>query len=189
MSEELCQCGCGMPLPLRYKVSNVIHGHGKKNRSVVRSRVRGLREDARRQPPSLDVKCKCGCGETPPLRQYPRVGGGGVTGRAAFVPGHQWRGIAINTERQYTRRSSLRTACERVYGRACLTCGWDKDALDIAHVNPGQHSVRDVVLLCPNCHRLFDRGKVSRADVLKRQADALACPVTYQEATPKEQAL
>jgi hypothetical protein len=188
VNEELCLCGCGTPLPLRYKVNNVIRGHGQKNPLLIRSLVRELREDAR-QKPAQDVKCKCGCGETPPFHEFPRVRGRSVMVRPAFVYGHQWRITKIDIDRQYSRRCALRTAVDRVYGIACLICGWDKDVLDIAHVNPGKNSVRDVVALCPNCHRLFDRGKLSRADVLRRQADALTRPVTYQKAAPKEQAL
>lgn len=51
----------------------------------------------------------------------------------------------------------------------CSRCGWDKAPCDLHHIqgkkieNPDHHS--NLTYICPNCHRLFHRGKIGRSDV------------------------
>lgn len=46
--------------------------------------------------------------------------------------------------------------------RECFICKWNKSVCDIHHINPkhngGDDSFDNLTVLCPNCHRLADRG-------------------------------
>lgn len=48
--------------------------------------------------------------------------------------------------------------------KGCQVCGWDKDVCDVAHIIPrkrnGCYKEENLLYLCPNCHRLFDKGKL-----------------------------
>jgi len=52
----------------------------------------------------------------------------------------------------------------------CSRCGWNEASGDIHHIhgrkitNPDDHS--NLTYLCPNCHRLFHRGKIGSNDVV-----------------------
>ena len=45
-------------------------------------------------------------------------------------------------------------------GSACEICGWDRDSVDLCHIvdraDGGSDDPENLVLLCPNHHRLFD---------------------------------
>ena len=49
-------------------------------------------------------------------------------------------------------------------GCKCSLCGWDKTALDVHHIIPhaqgGSHEHDNLIIVCPNCHRLAHEGKV-----------------------------
>lgn len=44
----------------------------------------------------------------------------------------------------------------------CMICGWDKAKCDIHRIKEGKdggkYEKKNVVILCPNCHRLVHRG-------------------------------
>ena len=46
----------------------------------------------------------------------------------------------------------------------CSRCGWKEAVCDLHHINgrkgPDAHSHSNLSMLCPNCHRLADRGKI-----------------------------
>lgn len=46
----------------------------------------------------------------------------------------------------------------------CSRCGWDKEICDIHHIIPKKQGGTDehinLTYLCPNCHRLADRGHI-----------------------------
>lgn len=50
---------------------------------------------------------------------------------------------------------------KKFYEKCCL-CGWDEANVDLAHVVPhlegGSCSYDNIVPLCPNHHRVYDRG-------------------------------
>ena len=50
---------------------------------------------------------------------------------------------------------------------SCCICHWDRGTIDLAHKKPavegGQYAFDNIIPLCPNHHRLFDRGQL-RAD-------------------------
>jgi len=47
---------------------------------------------------------------------------------------------------------------------SCQNCGWDKDRCDVAHKKSrklgGKYIESNLLYLCPNCHRLYDKGKL-----------------------------
>jgi len=50
----------------------------------------------------------------------------------------------------------------------CSRCGWDEEVCDIHHIGgrkiPDPHHHLNLVILCPNCHRLAGRGKVLKEE-------------------------
>jgi hypothetical protein len=63
-----------------------------------------------------------------------------------------------------------RRNAKRVLPQCCEICGWDEDTVDSAHIIPvrdgGSHGVDNIVMLCPNHHRLFDHGKIPASTLL-----------------------
>ena len=51
----------------------------------------------------------------------------------------------------------------------CCLCGWDKTSIDLAHIvsnsKGGEWEVDNIVPLCPNCHRRYDRGLLSDDEI------------------------
>lgn len=54
----------------------------------------------------------------------------------------------------------------RFYGDRCIVCGWDEDSCDVAHLNGPENYIENLVILCPNHHRLFDRGKIPLGELI-----------------------
>jgi endogenous inhibitor of DNA gyrase (YacG/DUF329 family) len=84
---------------------------------------------------------------------------------SAIVRGRRTRGA--NNPRYtgvYVNSLSFRSSVRVRFIDRCAICGWDEDSNDICHIVPtsqgGEHAVENVVMLCPNHHRLFDRGKI-----------------------------
>jgi hypothetical protein len=149
----------------------VIYGHAKGNRIVAHKQR--IAASKKHPVPGFVVRvCACGCGAVTPLNIYRRITGETIRRHAAWVPGHQWKGVKLDPLRDYGRRAVLRGPFRKVYGEACLRCGWDYAAVDIAHIRPGGRLI-DVVALCPNCHRMFDGGKIDVAEILALQQVAL----------------
>ena len=47
----------------------------------------------------------------------------------------------------------------------CDMCGWDKSTCDFHHIKPisegGRSNPSNLIVLCPNCHRLAHRGTIT----------------------------
>jgi len=106
--------------------------------------------------------CRCGCGEpaVPPM---------------AFALGHQWRAWGERNlsdperwARARRKRRDLWPEARRIFGKSCAVCGWDKGRLDLHHMAP-EHELRNVILLCPNCHRLTQAGDLSDVELRHAQ--------------------
>lgn len=54
----------------------------------------------------------------------------------------------------------------KIWGNECMVCGWDEAPTDICHIVPvkdgGANTIDNIVLLCPNHHRMFDLGLIQR---------------------------
>jgi hypothetical protein len=66
-------------------------------------------------------------------------------------------------------RGTLRQQAYQVLGRQCVLCDYSYG--DCAHLKAakagGEHSLLNVVILCPNHHRDFDQGRLSEENVRK----------------------
>lgn len=66
--------------------------------------------------------------------------------------GVKWQGIKKNIVRQR--------------GNKCEICGWDRSSVDLCHIidrsDGGSDKEDNLVLLCPNHHRLFDHGLLNK---------------------------
>lgn len=60
--------------------------------------------------------------------------------------------------------------------KKCQICGWDGPC-DRAHIIPkskgGTYKSNNVLILCPNCHRLYDYGLLSMFYLEKAQQDCV----------------
>ena len=62
--------------------------------------------------------------------------------------------------------------CYRNYLEECCLCGWDKANLDVNHINGNRHtdnSPENLCFLCPNCHREFTLGLISKEKLIEAQ--------------------
>jgi predicted restriction endonuclease len=57
--------------------------------------------------------------------------------------------------------------------KECVICGWSEASIDVCHIIPkncgGTDTFDNVVVLCPNHHRMFDNGLISK-DLLNKKA-------------------
>jgi predicted restriction endonuclease len=77
----------------------------------------------------------------------------------------------------YTSRATFRVMIRREFLDRCAICGWDEAPNDVAHIVARKHGGSDaldnVVMLCPNHHRLFDTGRIPVEDVLAARQNCL----------------
>lgn len=138
------------------------------------------------------VICACGCGES-------RLKWGGDGRPKRFIHGHHAKLMTEGRQRHrermigrpawntgktyvqakkeaYANRSAWRMAIIRLFGDGCMRCGWAEASVDCHHINPhregGRLTLENGILLCPNCHRLVEVGKVSREALLAIRAHA-----------------
>ncbi len=57
----------------------------------------------------------------------------------------------------------------------CALCDWDKTVLDIHHINGRKiedaNNHRNLICLCPNCHRLAHENKIEKEELQKKSLD------------------
>lgn len=62
-------------------------------------------------------------------------------------------------------KSTQTRAIRRLFGMACMRCGWNEATTDTHHIRQksagGSHALSNLLILCPNCHRLAHEGKVT----------------------------
>jgi len=60
----------------------------------------------------------------------------------------------------------------------CSLCGWSNGkgifgGVEVAHIKAvkdgGQNNLENLVVLCPNCHKMFDRGMIPIEIILKNK--------------------
>lgn len=74
----------------------------------------------------------------------------------------------IKTRRgRYTKNlseSHFRRMLNKKFNHTCQNCGWNKDTCDVHHRVPksqgGEWTEENLILVCPNCHRLIHSGKL-----------------------------
>jgi 5-methylcytosine-specific restriction endonuclease McrA len=62
----------------------------------------------------------------------------------------------------YRYRNHLNAKIKKIISTSiCFNCGWDKTTCDVHHVIPrkkgGTDELHNLIIVCPNCHRLADR--------------------------------
>lgn len=76
-----------------------------------------------------------------------------------------------------SRQASAKYDAWEAFHDACAICGWAEETCDVCHIVPikegGEDTVDNVVILCPNHHRLFDRGRISIVEVLQAREQSL----------------
>ena len=98
----------------------------------------------------------------------------------AFALGHQWR---VQRERLLSQperwaqtrrlRRDLWPEARRIFGKGCVVCGWDEGRLDLHHLAPA-HELRNVILLCPNCHRMAHASDLSKVELRRAQVSKVS---------------
>ncbi len=68
--------------------------------------------------------------------------------------------------------TAFRQAARNYLPESCAVCGWDETRCDVAHIVPGIDTLENVVMLCPNHHRMFDRGLIP-ADEMRGLKDGI----------------
>ena len=66
-------------------------------------------------------------------------------------------------------KRTISKICRRM-NMSCSRCGWNEEICDIHHIVPkrkgGSDDHSNLTYLCPNCHRLADRGKLDANDLI-----------------------
>ena len=62
--------------------------------------------------------------------------------------------------------AAFRQTARNYLKAACAVCGWDSASCDVAHIVPGLDRLDNVVMLCPNHHRMYDQGLIPRDEIL-----------------------
>jgi hypothetical protein len=89
-----------------------------------------------------------------------------------IIPWNKGKSYIHQSKGVYANRGAWNMAMRRVYPDKCMICGWEEASCDTHHLvsksQGGKYSIDNGVVLCPNCHRLADNGKIS----LERLKDA-----------------
>jgi 5-methylcytosine-specific restriction endonuclease McrA len=73
--------------------------------------------------------------------------------------------------------STFRKAIRVKFLDRCAICGWDEAPCDVCHIvarkHGGENAYDNVLMLCPNHHRLFDCGRIPVDAVLAARPNCL----------------
>lgn len=77
----------------------------------------------------------------------------------------------------YTSTATFRVIIRQQFLDRCAICGWDEAPCDVCHIVArkagGGNTFENVVMLCPNHHRLFDSGRIPMDAVLTARPNCL----------------
>lgn len=66
---------------------------------------------------------------------------------------------------EYASRAPVIQRAKKIRGDKCEICGWDKATVDGHHILPthkgGKNVLQNIILLCPNDHRLVEKGIIN----------------------------
>ena len=92
-----------------------------------------------------------------------------------IIPWNKGKTYIHKSKGIYANKGAWNQAIRRVYKNECMRCGWKDGSCDTHHIIPqskgGQFTIENGIILCPNCHRLADLGKITIAE-LKRIKNA-----------------
>lgn len=74
-------------------------------------------------------------------------------------------------------RVTARLNAVKYFGAACMICGWDV-IVDVHHIRPRRHAgtndLDNLIVLCPNHHRMADKGLISPDELNSLSRAAIA---------------
>jgi 5-methylcytosine-specific restriction endonuclease McrA len=97
------------------------------------------------------------------------------------IPWNKGRTYVIAKRTVYANKGAWAAALIRLYGNACMRCGWKEARCDAHHLIPkglgGAFSIDNGILLCPNCHRVshYDTAVQESLTGFKARASVI-CP-------------
>jgi DNA polymerase III alpha subunit len=74
------------------------------------------------------------------------------------------------SKRQQERVKNFRSICLQNYEYRCVFCDWLQGSLDVNHITDNRkidNGVDNLCFMCPNHHREYTEGKISKQDVIK----------------------
>jgi 5-methylcytosine-specific restriction endonuclease McrA len=144
----------------------------KEKRSLINDKVsKTLKEKPKRETPKLEYICeKCGNN----FWSY-RI----KTSRKKHCENCKRKVVHFKNEKELQSILDLsKTTISRVLIRAdkkCARCGWNESSLDIHHIRgrktENATSLSNLVILCPNCHRLAHTHKINIEELEKISMD------------------
>jgi len=70
----------------------------------------------------------------------------------------------------YSCVQTFRQMARKIFLPECAICGWNDASCDVCHIiaskNGGEDTFDNVVLLCPNHHRVYDAGKIHMKEIV-----------------------
>ena len=86
------------------------------------------------------------------------------------IPWNKGKTYVFSSKKQSANKGAWNNAMRRLYPDQCMRCGWNSAPCDTHHITPknngGKYTIKNGVILCPNCHRLAD-FEVITADELR----------------------
>lgn len=87
------------------------------------------------------------------------------------VPWNKGLSYTIAKRKVYANKGAWKNAMVRMFTDRCMRCGWSEAHCDTHHIVPkregGQRTLENGILLCPNCHRLADVGRIVRRELIR----------------------
>ena len=66
-------------------------------------------------------------------------------------------------------KTSVSIIAKKYFGNYCAICGWDEAGCDAHHNIPveegGKNSLTNIIIVCPNHHRLIHDNKISKEEL------------------------
>lgn len=88
-----------------------------------------------------------------------------VMSKKPVIPWNKGLTYIHQSKQVYANKGGWNKAIRRIYPDKCMRCGWDEGSCDTHHIiakaNGGEYTLENGIILCPNCHRLADTGKLS----------------------------
>ena len=152
MEQVLCACGCGQRRP-RYD------GRGRELRYIIGHQNRT--QTQKQRDASIATLA----------RVRPRI------------PWNKGKTYVHASKEEYANKGSWNAAMRRLYPDVCMRCGWQEASCDTHHIIPksegGCYSIKNGIILCPNCHRIADVGILSPDELrtIKQNAEVVGMAV------------
>lgn len=98
-------------------------------------------------------------------------------GTASGKTGKSEKGSRNGNFKGTNNRTTARLNAAKYFGNKCMICGWD-EIVDVHHIIPRRHNgsnnLDNLIVLCPNHHRMADLGRIATDELLKITRAAIA---------------